>query len=317
MAKHKVWLMLIIILFVLVYLATLVINALANIPDLNLKIFRNSTGDISDKYILNITPANWTFTIWGIIYCWMTLVVIYCLTTICRKNSTDYVYVRPRVLTPMFYIWFMLNLGLNTAWLVLWDRELMTYSFIVLVAVSLTNYFALIIAHKNLWNHLSEMTAKQPFDVWSLRLLVHNGVSVYATWCTVATLLNTGILLVYWADLDQELAGTICLSILSLEVVIWFTLETFVLDRWTRYTLTIWPTIIWALSGILDLNWNLDNTTCIFSLVLVIVASCIFVFRFILFIWRVCNQPLLSAKTSPELLGMEAYKSESKQNIVA
>ncbi|XP_077982438.1 uncharacterized protein LOC144437385 [Glandiceps talaboti] len=314
MAKHKVWFMLLIFLFFLIYLATLAINGLANIPELDLKIFRNTTGDISDKYILNITPANWTFTIWGIIYSWFSLAVIYFLTTICRKNQTDYVYVRPQVLTPTFYIILALNLGLNTAWLVLWDRELMQYAFIVLVLVCLTLYTCLFIVHKNLWKHLSPMMRHQKLDVWCIRILVHNGIAIYATWCTVATLLNTGVVLVYWYDLTQETAGLICLSILSLEVVVWFLLETFVLDKWVRYTLTVWAVIIWALAGILDLNWDTSNATCIFSIVLIVVASCIFIFRIILFTWRVCKRPLMSMKTSPGS-DVEMVEASSKQQL--
>ena len=54
-------------------------------------LFKNNTGDISDKFYLNITPASWTFSIWGFIFTWQLLWIIYTLSTICRTN-TDGVY---------------------------------------------------------------------------------------------------------------------------------------------------------------------------------------------------------------------------------
>ena len=33
-------------------------------------LFPSTTGDISDKFFTDITPAGWTFTIWGFIYTW-------------------------------------------------------------------------------------------------------------------------------------------------------------------------------------------------------------------------------------------------------
>ncbi len=47
--------------------------------------FRNNTGGISDKYNTEITPSGWTFSIWGVIYTWLSLMHVYILTTTCRR----------------------------------------------------------------------------------------------------------------------------------------------------------------------------------------------------------------------------------------
>ena len=38
-----------------------------------LGIFHSNTGNISDKYYLEITPAGWAFSIWGIIYAYQVI----------------------------------------------------------------------------------------------------------------------------------------------------------------------------------------------------------------------------------------------------
>ncbi len=37
-------------------------------------IYENTTGEISDKYPLEITPADWTFSIWGFIYAYQVFI---------------------------------------------------------------------------------------------------------------------------------------------------------------------------------------------------------------------------------------------------
>ena len=36
-------------------------------------LFKSKTGDVSDKYPTDITPAGWTFTIWIVIFIWQGL----------------------------------------------------------------------------------------------------------------------------------------------------------------------------------------------------------------------------------------------------
>lgn len=55
----------------------------AGAPDL----FNSSVGDISDKYATDVTPAGFTFAIWGIIYFWQTAWTLYALSAIFRRNS--------------------------------------------------------------------------------------------------------------------------------------------------------------------------------------------------------------------------------------
>lgn len=46
--------------------------------------FRYSTGNVSGRYETEITPAGWTFSIWGVIYTWLLLMVLYQTTYLFR-----------------------------------------------------------------------------------------------------------------------------------------------------------------------------------------------------------------------------------------
>lgn len=78
---HKIVRILLIVLSQFAYFAALIINALAG-PGKG--PFQRSTGNISDRYQTEITPAGWTFSIWGVIYSWLFLMNAYILTWLCR-----------------------------------------------------------------------------------------------------------------------------------------------------------------------------------------------------------------------------------------
>ena len=50
---------------------------------------------------------------------------------------------------------------------------------------------------------------------------VQNGLALYATWTTIAALLNFAIVLIYKWNVSNETATTASLSILALDLVIW------------------------------------------------------------------------------------------------
>lgn len=50
--------------------------------------FSTTTGNVSDVYVTEITPSGWTFSIWSVIYVWLTLMIIYILANLCRKYSS-------------------------------------------------------------------------------------------------------------------------------------------------------------------------------------------------------------------------------------
>ncbi|KAG8543858.1 hypothetical protein GDO81_023536 [Engystomops pustulosus] len=130
--------------------------------------------------------------------------------------------------------------------------------------------------------------------------LAQNGIAVYATWTTIASLLNFAVALTYNGNIPNGTSTTVCLSLLAFEVLLWFILENFLFDKYVRYTLTVYPVVIVALSGALDKHFNeaAPDGNNIYIAVLLAVACALFVVRVLLVIWRHFKQPFYSRSTS-------------------
>ena len=70
-----------------------------------------------------------TFTIWGVIYFWQAAWLIYAFSRIPRKSNTGYLYIQPNTLHYSIFIFYILNMGSNIGWLLLWDRTYFGVSF--------------------------------------------------------------------------------------------------------------------------------------------------------------------------------------------
>ena len=257
-------------------------------------LFTNTTGDVSDRYYTQITPAGWTFSIWGIIYAWQGLWIVYVLTTICRKVRNDYIYQLSALPVTVYAIYIVNNLA-NIAWIIIWDREYMIAALIVIVITPFTLYCCLFISFRRLYKSLAYLTKNSAVkEIWFIRLLIQNGMAFYAAWVTVASLINLIVVLVYEAKVDQELASTIALGVLAFELVLWFILDNYVLDKYVRYTLSPYITIVIALSGCLTKNYDLDTMyrNSIFILVLLALAGVLLVTKLITMIIRHIRYPI-------------------------
>ncbi len=116
------------------------ISILSYIKIILLGIFTRSTGSVSDQNLTDFTPAGklinrikekiiypsdnqgWTFAIWGVIYFWQAAWLIYALSRIPRKSNTGYLYIQPNTLHYSIFMFYILNMGLNIGWLIIWDR---------------------------------------------------------------------------------------------------------------------------------------------------------------------------------------------------
>ncbi|XP_065897869.1 uncharacterized protein [Dysidea avara] len=216
--------------------------------------FNSSIGDISDVYKLDITPSGWTFSIWGVIYVWQALWLIYGWSFVFRPNAT-------KTVPLLTYVLFSISCLLNIGWLYSFSNYEVSVSFAVLLVLSLILYGATGGALVTYYYKIKHLQRRQRVDLILTPILLHNGLAVYATWTTVATLLNMGIIMQYTGGNRQDAAtvGIVVLSILMLEEILWFLLENTVLDRYTRYVYTIYPVLIWALSGIITNNIDNDD----------------------------------------------------------
>ncbi len=95
-------------------------------------------------------------------------------------------------------------------------------------------------------------------------------------------------------ELAQDESSTIVLSILSFEIVLWFGLDIFVLDKYTRYLFSPYVTLTVALAGVVQKNYNLDTAyrNSIFSLVLLIAAVTCLLVKLVVMVYRHFKRPI-------------------------
>ena len=131
-------------------------------------------------------------------------------------------------------------------------------------------------------------TCSSRVDLWLNSFFITNGILIYATWTTIATLLNFSSVLTYFADVEERVASIICLSILTAELVLYFVVDIFLLERHLRSAFMVYPVVIWASTAVLVNNWDPDSSTSIFTAVIVALACAAFVGKQIKGVWYCC-----------------------------
>ncbi|XP_071769152.1 uncharacterized protein LOC139922519 [Centroberyx gerrardi] len=290
MRENNVFRVIVIVLCAVVFMAVIAVNALAGAGK---GPFHSTTGNVSSRYETDITPAGWTFSIWGVIYTWLTLMVIYLTTYVFRGSWA-------LCLLPLgFYGSWLASMVMNMIWLLLWDRELIMIALVVLALIAVSNYSALVFCcyatdYYGLW--LQEYHRK---DLACLKILVQNGLALYTTWTSIATLINFSLVLNLWG-VAKSTAATGSLCILFAELVGWFILENFVLDRWVRNILTVYPVVIVALVGNITKHFHPADPSpnSVFMIILLVVTCVLLLVRVAVVACRNRKQPLYSPSST-------------------
>ena len=105
------------------FLGTVVVNALAVTLPLNYK----TTQQLSDQYPNLFVPAGLTFSIWGIIYILLAILVIYQLIVTFRKDESG---LNPfKKIGYLFFVSSILNIG----WIFSWHYEIVSLSLLIML----------------------------------------------------------------------------------------------------------------------------------------------------------------------------------------
>ncbi len=201
-------------------LATIVVNALANILPIN----GQNTGQISDRFHVYFVPAGYVFSIWGLIYLGLIAFAIFQALPSQREN--------PRL--RMTGWWIVLGGLANIAWIFLWHYEqfpLTVVAMLILLGTLILTYLRFDI------NRGKVATAEK----WA----AHIPFSIYLGWITVATVANIASLLDYLKWNRFGIAPEIWMGIILLAV-----LAIAMLVNFSRRDVAYAAVILWGLAGI-------------------------------------------------------------------
>ncbi len=153
------------ILVLVITLATIIFNSLANVLPLN----GLNTGEISDRFPVYFVPAGYVFSIWGLIYIAMLAFAIYQALPAQRSH--------PR-LEGIRWLYILGSLA-NIAWLALWHYLQITFSLVAMLLL-LASLIAI---------YLRLGIGRVQVD-WKEKYFVNLTFSLYLGWISVATIAN-------------------------------------------------------------------------------------------------------------------------------
>ncbi len=274
-----------------------ILSILSNFPHIGVG-FKNGTTEVSDIFYTQLTPAGWIFKIWGLVYTWQVIWIIYGWSFVFRPAT-------PRAISFVTYILYSIGQLCNIAWTYLWGNLYTAASFGVAVVLSLILYSTLVAQAIHLYRETPALSSTKKFkiDLYLTRIIVLNSIAIYIAWVAIATELNFVILLVYYCGVDDTTAVTIDLACLLIVIIVYFILENTLFDRFARFVFIFYPSLIWAFTGIVSAHWGVeeDNRNPIFTLVLLVLCIVLFIVRIILWIVFAFVRPLAVPKTKPPL----------------
>jgi benzodiazapine receptor len=232
---------------IIAFVAVVIVNGLAGSTTL---IGGQDTAQVSDNNFTLITPAGYTFAVWGIIYTLLGLFVIY------QALPSD-----KGITTEKVGWFFILSCIANICWLFLWQFEFLAVSVVLMFLL----FASLLKAYLNLGISKSSIS-------WSERIAVQAPFSVYFGWITIASIANVAAALVSvgWngLGLSAETWG-----ILVILIALLITTLVVITRRDVAYGLVI----IWALIGISSGQSGNQNITLLTQTSAVVVAVVIVV----------------------------------------
>lgn len=204
------------------FAACLVVNGVVGVAG------PNSAGVVSAKYQLWVTPPGYTFSVWGPIYIFIGIVVLYA----CIKNCWS---------VRSWLIFSGVNV-FNALWIGVWslatDASVIACLFLIVCMPAGLLW---------LW-----YTLYQPeVDDWKYHF-TRNAVAFYLGWTIAATFLNLGAVLVYPGQVAQR-SYTIAFWIIVPLVAIIVTIVNIKLQGMNGFKscFCAWLTVLWALSNAL------------------------------------------------------------------
>jgi benzodiazapine receptor len=208
------------IITVIAVLATIVVNALANILPFN----GQETGAISDRFAIYFVPAGYVFSIWGLIYLGLIAYAIFQALPAQRENP------RLRSIGGLF----LLSSVANISWIFLWHYEV----FVATLPVMLVLLGSLVAIYLRLGTGLTQVSRA---ETWMVRV----PFSVYLGWITVATVANATQLL-YFLGWNGGALGPEIWTVIMLAVAVVLAWLVALTRRDVAYLLVL----VWAFIGI-------------------------------------------------------------------
>ena len=206
------------------------------------------------------------------IYLWQALWVAYAWTFSCRPNAQ-------RTISTGVYIGYALVNSCNITWIYVWGNAYVVPACVILFLFNIFFYPTIGL----LFGYFKMVKDNATnFDRVLTYALPMNGLCFYATWTTIASLINLTAAVQTTTDISSTNMATISLTILLAVVLLYSVLDNTILDQYGfRYVFSTYPVVIWALIGVLAAHWGNkgERRNSIYTLVLLVLTVVLYIVK--------------------------------------
>ena len=172
--------------------ANIIVSAFAVLNEGNGNLgFSTTINNVTSRYPTAVDSDEWSYVVWGVLYTWQALWLIYGLSFLVRPKAVRTI--------PLFtYFFFMLACFFNITWYYLFGNVIIlgSFPFIILSPVAL-----IIAAAGSIWKTYTvtyRLEQNNGGELWATRVLVHNGLVLFAVWMSVLFLQHMAIVAAYF-----------------------------------------------------------------------------------------------------------------------
>ncbi len=223
----------------------------------------------------------WIFYIWVILYVIQLVWILYGWELACRKTRAGNFFEHVPVVPTIVYVLAVLSYAGFLGWLALWtSRDYLVYSPLVMLGSTICLYAAMALAVVSLKRYMAVLSnVSGGRYLWEVRLLVHNGLGVAATWATIVLFYSVVLAVEEAGMLPDATEGFIFLSLLGAYTVVWFTLDLSIAQTYVPHLLTPYAVLIVTLVMVLMKTGEGFTYYFIYAIVMLIVTAVLFLVR--------------------------------------
>ena len=249
---------------------------------------------ISTKYYIEANASVWGHaTMWRLSYILMGISIIIVCISSCLPLRFNVLFRKQTLISVGFLFLVNVNYIGNIIWVIAtnFEQVWLMLAFALLMTYSL--YGALAFSYRDLYDELATLEASNRVLLWGTRIVIHNVIAIYATWLSLIWPLNLSLSLSYFNSIDSATAlhrggltvseaSTLGLIIILIEMLVWFTIENFLVEPYLRYTLTIHPVVILTMSSIVTRVSTTGGINLVLASMLLAIAVIQFCLRLLL-----------------------------------
>ena len=253
---------------------------------------------LSTKYHIEANASVWGHAImWRLSYILMGISIIIICMSSCLPMRFNVLFRKETLISIGFLFLYNMNYIANIIWVIStsFEQVWLMLAFALLMTYSL--YGALAFSYKDLYDQLATLEASNKIMLWGTRIVIHNVIALYATWLSLIWPLNLSLSLSYFNSFSSPTAvhrggltvsesSTLGLVIILIEMLVWFTIENFLVEPYCRYTLTVYPVVILTMWSIVARVSTTGGINLVLASMLLAIAVIEFGLRLLLVILR-------------------------------